>query len=146
MRDIADLQRQKAQDLTGRSVFEEPVSENEEPIPESLEHKCQRLTVLVAEIMAETNAIGMTADFSSNFPTLVSLHVRMQLMEPDFRRLFTDMERTTSINTCGHAEKSICLGGVTFFALVQESAAERVARMLKDLPDSERQQILESIK
>jgi len=142
---VTELQRQKVQDIAGQSVFEKPLPKNEEPIPDNLERKCQRLIILVAEIMAETNAIGMTADFLSNFPTVAGMRIRMQMTAYDFHRMFTDMEGITSINICGQTEKSICLGGVTFFTLVHESAAERAARMLAELSEDERRWVLESL-
>jgi len=134
---LPQLQRAKDQEMIGHSVFEEPMEE-------SLEHKCQRLTELIGEIMAETDAIGMMADHSA----LSGLKIKVQMMTPDFDQLFAGMDTACTIHASGsgYMEKSITLGGVTFFALFQESAADRAARMLRDLPEEERHRLLESLK
>ena len=136
MYNVTDLQWPKAQDIAGRSVFPEP-------LPESLEHKCCRLVETIESIIAQTNAIGMMANFSA----IGDLKIRVQMLASDFEQTFAGMKthvKPTSDAT--HLERYIDIGGVTFFTLVWETPAERAARMLKDLPDSERQQILESIK
>jgi len=136
MCDVADLQRQKAQEFAGRSVFMEPLEE-------SLEHKCRRLVESIEDIMAETDAIGMIVDRSC----VAGLKVRVQVSSSDFLRLFAGMDthvRPTSNTT--YLERYIDIGGVTFFTLVWETPAERAARILAKLPEDERQRILKSIK
>jgi hypothetical protein len=65
-------------------------------------------------------------------------------MAPDFHQLFVGRETAVTVNA-GYVERSITLGGVTFFCLIHESAAERVARLLANLPVEERQRILETL-
>ena len=133
---LHDLQRQKEPEMIGRSVFPEP-------LPESLEHKCRRLVALVKDIMAETDAIGMMADRSY----VAGPKVRVQVSSSDFARLFAGMHTQTQPTLHSeYVERSIPIGGVIFFALVHESAAELAARMLKDLPEEERHRLLESLK
>ena len=115
---------------------------HKEPLPESLEHKCQRLTELIEEIVIETSAIGMMADFSA----MGNLKIRVQMLGSDFDRTFAGMDthvKPTSDAT--HLERYIDIGGVTFFTLVWETPAERAARMLRDLPEEERRRVLESM-
>ena len=132
MHDVADLQRQKAQEMIGRSVFEEPT-------PESLERKCQRLVEAIKDVIAETDVFTITADYFGG-----NLRVRAQLLDTRMVHIFNGMDLYLD-NSSEQVERCLDLGGITFFAIIHETPTERVARMLSKLPEEERRQVLESI-